>query len=67
MKLPSFAASAAPCGHSMSQARNASASSGPRPSARLFDERDPGHIERERTRTLEGEHGVVHMRYRVQR
>ncbi len=34
---------------------------------RLFDERDPEHIELERTRILEGEAGVTHMHYRVQR
>ena len=34
---------------------------------RLFDERDPGHIELERTRILEGEAGVTHMHYRVRR
>ena len=34
---------------------------------RLFDHLDPEHIELERTRILEGEAGVTHMRYRVQR
>jgi dihydrofolate reductase len=34
---------------------------------RLFDERGPEHIELERTRILEGEAGVNHMHYRVQR
>jgi dihydrofolate reductase len=34
---------------------------------RLFDERGPEHIELERTRILEGENGVTHMHYRVQR
>jgi dihydrofolate reductase len=34
---------------------------------RLFDNLDSGHIELERTRTLEGENGVTHMHYRVQR
>jgi dihydrofolate reductase len=34
---------------------------------RLFDERDPRHIELERTRILEGEGGVTHMHYRVRR
>ena len=34
---------------------------------RLFDNRAAGHIELERTRILEGEAGVTHMRYRVQR
>jgi dihydrofolate reductase len=34
---------------------------------RLFDERGPEHIELERTRILEGEAGVTHMHYRVQR
>jgi dihydrofolate reductase len=34
---------------------------------RLFDERDPEHIELERTRILEGEAGVTHMHYRVRR
>ena len=34
---------------------------------RLFDERGPDHIELERTRILEGEAGVTHMHYRVQR
>ena len=33
---------------------------------RLFDERDPEHIELERTRVLEGD-GVTHLHYRVQR
>jgi dihydrofolate reductase len=33
----------------------------------LFDTLGPDHIELERTRILEGEDGVVHMRYRVQR
>jgi dihydrofolate reductase len=34
---------------------------------RLFDNVDPEHIELERTRILEGESGVTHMRYRVTR
>jgi dihydrofolate reductase len=34
---------------------------------RLFDERGPEQIELERTRILEGEAGVTHMRYRVRR
>jgi dihydrofolate reductase len=34
---------------------------------RLFDERGPEHIELERTRILEGEAGVTHLHYRVQR
>jgi dihydrofolate reductase len=34
---------------------------------RLFDNLAPEHIELERTRILEGEAGVVHMHYRVQR
>jgi dihydrofolate reductase len=34
---------------------------------RLFDERGPEHIELERTRVLEGEAGVTHLHYRVQR
>jgi dihydrofolate reductase len=34
---------------------------------RLFDNLDPEHIELERTRMLEGEGGVTHMHYRVQR
>lgn len=34
---------------------------------RLFDGLDPDHIELERVRTLEGEHGVTHLRYRVRR
>ena len=34
---------------------------------RLFDERGPEHIELERTRILEGEAGVTHMHYRVER
>jgi dihydrofolate reductase len=34
---------------------------------RLFDNLDPEHIELERTRILEGESGVTHMHYRVQR
>jgi dihydrofolate reductase len=34
---------------------------------RLFDGLDPEHIELERTRILEGEDGVTHMHYRVQR
>ena len=33
---------------------------------RLFDERDPDHIELERTRVLEG-NGVTHLHYRVRR
>jgi dihydrofolate reductase len=34
---------------------------------RLFDNLDPEHIELGRTRILEGEAGVTHMHYRVQR
>ena len=34
---------------------------------RLFDNLSPDHIELERTRILEGEGGVTHMRYRVRR
>jgi dihydrofolate reductase len=34
---------------------------------RLFDNLSPEHIELERTRNLEGEGGVTHMRYRVRR
>jgi dihydrofolate reductase len=34
---------------------------------RLFDHLAPAHIELERTRILEGEDGVTHMHYRVQR
>jgi dihydrofolate reductase len=34
---------------------------------RLFDHLDPEHIELQRTRILEGEAGVTHMHYRVQR
>jgi dihydrofolate reductase len=34
---------------------------------RLFDHLNPEHIELERTRVLEGEGGVTHMHYRVQR
>jgi dihydrofolate reductase len=34
---------------------------------RLFDNLDPEQIELERTRILEGEGGVIHTRYRVQR
>ena len=34
---------------------------------RLFDHLGPEHIELERTRVLEGDAGVTHMRYRVQR
>ena len=34
---------------------------------RLFDNLDPEHIELERTRMLEGEGGVTHMHYRIQR
>src|SRR4029453_6967207 len=34
---------------------------------RLFDERGPEQIELERTRILEGEGGVTHLHYRVQR
>jgi dihydrofolate reductase len=34
---------------------------------RLFDNLDPAQIELERTRTLEGEGGVTHLRYRVAR
>ena len=32
---------------------------------RLFDGLDPEHIELDRIRVLEGEHGVTHLRYRV--
>jgi dihydrofolate reductase len=34
---------------------------------RLFDRLGPEHIELQRTRTLEGEDGVTHLHYRVQR
>ena len=34
---------------------------------RLFDHLGPEHIELERTRVLEGDAGVTHMHYRVQR
>jgi dihydrofolate reductase len=34
---------------------------------RLFENMDPAQIELERTRILEGEGGVTHMRYRVKR
>ena len=34
---------------------------------RLFEGLAPEHIELERTRVLEGENGVTHMRYRVRR
>jgi dihydrofolate reductase len=34
---------------------------------RLFDKRDPEHIELERTRVLEGEAGMTHVHYRVKR
>ena len=34
---------------------------------RLFDNLPPEHIELERTRILEGEGGVTHLHYRVQR
>jgi dihydrofolate reductase len=34
---------------------------------RLFGERGPEHVELERTRILEGEAGVTHLHYRVQR
>ena len=34
---------------------------------RLFDQLDPVHVELHRTRDLEGEDGVTHMRYRVRR
>jgi dihydrofolate reductase len=34
---------------------------------RLFDGLDPEHVELERVRVLEGEHGVTHLRYRVHR
>jgi dihydrofolate reductase len=34
---------------------------------RLFDNLSPEHVELERTRILEGEAGVTHMHYRVQR
>lgn len=33
----------------------------------LFDHLDPQHIELERVRTLDGEHGVTHLHYRVRR
>jgi dihydrofolate reductase len=33
---------------------------------RLFDGLSADHIELVRTRTLEGEHGVTHVHYRVQ-
>lgn len=33
----------------------------------LFDHLNAQHIELERVRTLEGEHGVTHLRYRVRR
>jgi hypothetical protein len=35
--------------------------------ARLFDGLPPRHIELERVRTLEGNDGIVHLHYRVQR
>jgi dihydrofolate reductase len=34
---------------------------------RLFDNLDPEQIELERTRVLEGDGGVTHLHYRVQR
>jgi dihydrofolate reductase len=34
---------------------------------RLFDERGPEHIELKRTRILEGDAGVTHMHFLVQR
>ena len=34
---------------------------------RLFDDLGPEHIELERTRVLEGEQDVTHVRYRVRR
>jgi hypothetical protein len=34
---------------------------------RLFEGLGPEHIELERTRALEGEAGVTHLHYRVQR
>jgi hypothetical protein len=34
---------------------------------RLFEGLDPAHIELEPVRTLEGEHGITHQRYRVRR
>jgi dihydrofolate reductase len=34
---------------------------------RLFDNLGPEHVEMERTRILEGENGVTHLHYRVQR
>ena len=34
---------------------------------RLFDNLGPEHIELERTRVLEGDGGVTHLHYRVQR
>jgi dihydrofolate reductase len=34
---------------------------------RLFDHLDPEHIELERVRSLEGDGGVTHLRYRVRR
>jgi dihydrofolate reductase len=34
---------------------------------RLFDHLGPEHVELERTRILEGEAGVTHVHYRVQR
>jgi dihydrofolate reductase len=34
---------------------------------RLFDHLGPQHIELERTRVLQGEAGVTHLRYRVKR
>ena len=37
------------------------------PRAPLFEHLGPEHIELERTRILEGEEGVTHMHYRVQR
>jgi hypothetical protein len=38
-----------------------------RQGCRLFERLGPEHIELERTRILEGEDGVTHMHYRVQR
>jgi dihydrofolate reductase len=34
---------------------------------RLFEGLSPEHIELDRTRTLEGERGVTHLHYRVER
>jgi dihydrofolate reductase len=35
------------------------------PGRQVFDGPHPKHIELERVRVLEGEHGVTHLRYRV--